>query len=81
MAGSYAYVAYAGDGLRVISIANPSAPVAVGSVETPDWAVGVAVVGGYAYVADFNFGLRVISIANPAMPSEVGSVGTVGICQ
>jgi len=50
VSGSRAYVADGEEGLRVIDIGNPSAPVEVGFVDTPG-AEDVAVSGGYAYVA------------------------------
>ena len=48
-----AYVAddYNG-GLQIISVSNPTAPVIVGSYNTPGAAYGVAVVGTTVYVAD-----------------------------
>jgi hypothetical protein len=53
-------------------------PIELGSIDTPDFALGVAVVGGLAYVADQRFGLRVIDVSNPAVPVEVGSIDTPG---
>jgi hypothetical protein len=41
----------------VIDITNPASPGIVGSVDTPDYASGVAVLGNYAYVADESSGL------------------------
>ena len=78
VAGSYAYVADGKSGLRVINVANPAAPVEVGSYDTPGYADGVAVAGSYAYVADWGDGLRVINVANPAAPVEVGVYDTPG---
>jgi hypothetical protein len=37
--------------LRVVDVSDPTAPVEVGSYNTPGEARGVAVVGQYAYVA------------------------------
>ena len=53
VAGGYAYVADGLQGLRVIDVSTPSAPVEVGFVDTSGAAYGVAVAGGYAYVADW----------------------------
>jgi hypothetical protein len=53
------------------------APV-VGSVDTPDYASGVAVAGAYAYVADVESGLQVIDISVPESPAIVGAVDTPG---
>ncbi len=49
-----------------------------GSVDTPNFAYGVAVSGTHAYVADYLSGLQVIDIANPASLQIVGSVDTPG---
>jgi hypothetical protein len=65
----------AGGALRVISIANPAAPVEVGAFDIQGGAGGVALAGSYAHVA--SSGLHVISIANPAAPVEVGFYGTL----
>ena len=46
----YAYVADNTMDLQVIDISTPTAPVIVGSVDTPGGAYGVSVVNGYAYV-------------------------------
>ena len=50
VANGYAYVANV-SGLQVIDISTPTAPVIVGSVDTPG-AAGVSVANGYAYVAN-----------------------------
>ena len=75
--GSYAYVADFGDGLRVISVADPSHPTEVGYYDTPGQADGVVVLGELAYVSDGDSGLRVISVADPAHPTEVGHCATL----
>ena len=51
-------------------------PVALGSVDTPGDAVGVAVVGSVASVADFESGLRLIDVSRPSAPEEIGSILT-----
>jgi hypothetical protein len=79
VAGSFAYVACGGAGLRVINISNPSAPVIVGAYDTPGFAQGVAVNGSYAYIADDSAGLRILNISNPASPTSVGVVDTPGL--
>jgi hypothetical protein len=78
VAGSYAYVADYDEGLRVIDISDPAAPVEIAVVNTPGYVLGVAVAGGYAYVANDEAGLRVIDISSPSAPVEVGFVDTPG---
>jgi hypothetical protein len=60
--GTYAYVAAAGSGLRIINITNPGAPSEVGFCDTPGNAFGVAVAGSYAYVADSEGGLVILDL-------------------
>jgi hypothetical protein len=73
VSGTLAYIAD-GDlgGLRIINIANPTAPTEVGFYDTPGEARDVAVAGRYAYVADGGDGLRVIDVSNPNAPIETG---------
>ena len=79
VSGNHVYVADRESGLRVIDISDRSSPQIVGSVDTPDLSVSVAVAGGYAYVVgDGSSGLQVIDIGNPASPQIVGSVETPG---
>jgi len=71
--GDLAYLAasYNG-GLRVVNVANSTAPVDVGSLDTPGDATNLTVSGAYAYVADGPGGLRIIDATDPALPVEVG---------
>lgn len=48
----------------------------IGSVDTPDYAMGVTVVGDKAYVANWGSGPQVIDISNPESPQIIGSVDT-----
>ncbi|MBK6561922.1 MAG: hypothetical protein IPG14_10280 [Dehalococcoidia bacterium] len=73
VAGGYAYVADQERGLRVINVANPTAPTEVGFRQTFR-AMAVAVANGYAYLADEFNGLRVIRVTNPAVPVEISAV-------
>ena len=87
VSGSYAYVTYVipeccgyfgGAGLLVIDISDPTAPVTVGSYDTPGNAFDVYVSGNYAYVAAGQAGLQIIDISDPASPTFAGSVATFG---
>ena len=71
--GDYAYVGDRSAGFKIINIANPAAPVLVGSlISGSDCAYGVQVVGNYAYVA-FG-GLKIVNISHPAAPVLTGSI-------
>ena len=70
--GSHAYVAGGPRGLRIVDVSNSSAPVVVGTIDTPGPANDVAVAGNYCYLADGD--LKVIDISNAQSPQIVGSV-------
>ncbi len=53
-------------------------PGILGSVDTPDTAIRVAVSGAVAYVADFSSGLQLIDVSDPGSPVILGSVDTPG---
>ena len=68
-------------GIGVGVLAAPAladCPEYLGSVDTPEDAINVAVAGGYAYVADREAGLRVIDVSTPSTPVEVGFLDTPG---
>ena len=78
MTGDLALAADGSAGLRVIDISDPASPTEAGFLDTPGYALGVAVTGSLALVADLNEGLRVIDISDPTNPQEVGSADTPG---
>jgi hypothetical protein len=69
--------------LLISGLARPAAgqcdPVIFGAVDTPDFALGVAVSGGTAYIADQLSGLQVFDVSDPANPTFLGSVVTPGL--
>lgn len=75
VSGEYAYIANRTIGVQVVNVSEPSNPILVASVETPD-ASGIDVFGDYAYLADGYIGLHVIDITNPESPTLVGAVDT-----
>jgi hypothetical protein len=75
VAGSYAYVADRGGGLRVVDVSEPSRPKEVGSWE-PKWTVySVAVAEKRAFVIDGRY-LHIIDLGDPKHPQMVGSFET-----
>ncbi len=77
--GKYAYVAGlsgGGQGLYVISVADPAHPVEVAFCSTEATPRAVAVSGEYVYLANDTAGLRVISVSDPTQPVEVGRCST-----
>lgn len=80
---SHAYVADGSQGVRILSLANPTQPLEVGFYDSPGTAHAVVVVGSRAYLADgYDFansqisGLRILDVSNPARPMEIGRYQT-----
>jgi hypothetical protein len=75
VAGDYAYV---GDGfiegLRVIDISNPVAPVQVSFYTTSVSVLGVVIVDDLAYMSNCISGLLVMDVSNSALPVRLGQV-------
>lgn len=68
--GSYAYVADGAFGMRVINIADPAAPQAVGApFDTLGEAQGIDVFGSYAFIADGPGGLHIVNVSEPGNPT------------
>jgi hypothetical protein len=61
---NYAYIADDKEGLRIINIAQPANPTAVGQVETLFDAYGVAVAGNMAYLAVSDGTLEIVRISD-----------------
>jgi len=85
--GAYAYVAdrdntffifFAGEGLVVFDVSDPTNPVRVSSYDTEGSAQAVAVSENFAYVADSDAGLQIIDVRDPAKPFRVGGYATGG---
>lgn len=74
----FVYIATGFDGLRVIDVINPTAPMEVGSFIKPGaWFKDVAMVGHYIYAVT-SAGLSVIDVTNPIAPVEIGSCAIPG---
>ena len=62
MAGNYAYVTDANNGLVILNVSNPASLTLKGTYATADNSYGVAAAGNYAYLADGKNGLVIIGI-------------------
>lgn len=71
--GQYAYVTRNNGGLLVFDLNNPSAPVLVGTYDSPGFAKDVTVAGDYAYMADGS-ALLILDVANPLGPVLKGTL-------
>jgi exo-beta-1,3-glucanase (GH17 family)/putative ubiquitin-RnfH superfamily antitoxin RatB of RatAB toxin-antitoxin module len=69
VSGNYAYVADNANGLVILDISNPTAPILVGRYDTTAHTKDVFVSGKYAYVADNINGLVILDVSNPTAPT------------
>jgi len=75
---SLALVADWGSGLRIVNIADPANPTAVGLFTGPTATYGATAKDTFAYVAGHSDGLYIVNIVDPANPQLVGRRGTSG---
>jgi hypothetical protein len=75
--GGLAYVAENTQGLEIVNVMNPAAPINVSYYDTPGNANDVKVGGSYAYIADGS-SLYIVDITNPFNPTFAGQVSTEG---
>lgn len=72
VAGTHAYLANFGDGVRVYDISNPTNPINIAHTATnyQGFSKRIAVSRGYAFVANANDGLRIYKVFDdhPASP-------------
>jgi len=70
--GKYAYIAAGDDGLRVVDISDPTAPLEVGScAREPAFARAVFVSDSYAYVVNSR-GLAIVDVSDPTALVQLG---------
>ena len=53
-------------------VSDPTSPVAIGAINTPGQAWGVAPASNHAYVVDRMPGFRVVDVTSPASPALLG---------
>jgi hypothetical protein len=86
--GDYAYLAYGPEGLVIIDVSNPDAPIEVGRYKTSDASeVYLDRSRMYLYLTDGTkaienplSGLRIIDVSNPSNPTLVGSLDIDTVC-
>lgn len=76
--GDYAFVANGWEGLGIYDVANPSAPVRLGVVDSPGYAIDVEVRGGVAFVADDGAGVMLVDVSDPLSPEPITQINTSG---
>jgi hypothetical protein len=76
--GNYAYLPCRQEGLQIVDISNPAAPVRVGSFDTTGYATDVDVFENYAIVSSGVGGIYLLDITNPANPILVDNLTSCG---
>jgi parallel beta-helix repeat protein len=79
VSGTLAYVADAMDGVKIVDVSNPHAPILVKTFLPHHAATGVAVTGNKLFVAESGEGLQIADVSKPAEPVQVGFFDTPGI--
>ncbi len=71
---SHVFVAAGEDGLRVVDVSDPAAPVEVGAVADLTGTRAVVVQEGHAYLARGAAGMAIVDVTDPTAPQLVGSL-------
>jgi len=61
----------ADEGLSIVDMSDPTAPVEVGYLEFRGYVNDIFVSGGLAYIANGRSGLRIVDVSEPTTPVEV----------
>lgn len=72
------YACRHGDGLQILSLADPAHPVELGAFTDLVNAWDVEVAGGLAYVADGIGGLAIVDVSDPGVPELVSRYTSLG---
>lgn len=77
VSGDYAFIAKNAEGLGVIDISDPEAPLEVAEVSLAGYVVDVHVDGVYAYVSARSGGMHVVDISDPLAPTQIGNLPAI----
>jgi len=73
-----AYLACFGKGLKIIDISSPTKPTEIKSLETPGYAVGLALNQNHIFIATFE-GVYIVDISTPDDPNPVATIHSSGV--
>lgn len=78
--GSMAFIAAGTEGVLIVDISDPAAPLLRGQIPTRGFSYGVTVRDGIAYVADGSAGLQLFDVSVPESPRPYGDgAATAGL--
>jgi hypothetical protein len=69
--GNIAY-SLPGDGLHLLDISQPTAPLLLGQYDTDNYLYDLSVQGDTVYLIGWN-GLEIVDVTDPANPQQIGS--------
>lgn len=72
--GGIAHITAREQGLFIVDVRKPEAPVLLSHYDTVELATGIAVSGPIAYVARRNYGVELVDISDPAHCRHVSTV-------
>jgi hypothetical protein len=72
VAGNYAYVGAGHDGLRIVDVSDPLAPIETGVYTVSDRIYDVALLGDLVYLAADQAGLHIVDVSDPISPTLAG---------
>ena len=76
--GNYAYIAARNEGLLIVDLTTPEAPVIVSTMNFTEDLVAISLAGNFAYL-NSSPTLRIVDISDPANPFETGSLEMVDL--
>ena len=76
--GNYAYLACRHEGMQIVNVANPAAPVRVSGIDTSGYATNIDVWNNYAVVSSGGGGIYLFDITNPANPVLKDNITSCG---
>lgn len=76
--GNYAYLACRHEGLQIVDVSNPAAPVRVGGYDTTGYATNIDVWNNYVVVSSGGGGIYLFDITSPANPVLKDNITSCG---
>ncbi len=78
VSGNYAYLACRQDGLQIVNVSDPTAPIRIGSFDTSGYATNLDIWNNYVVVSSGGGGIYLFDVTSPANPVLVDQVTDCG---
>ena len=76
--GEDKHVAAMNEGLQLVDVSIPESPTIIGSIDTPDYANGLALQNDVAFIADRWGGIIIVDCSTPSSPQLIATVSVPG---